>query len=71
MMSLCASGDEELAFEIGKYIARLSRAVGIGLTLSPVVDLNLNSNNPVVNTGAAASRAVDCLVNWISLVKTL
>ena len=54
MMSLAAAGDEELAFEIGKYTARISRAVGIGLTLSPDIDLNINKNNPVVNTRAAS-----------------
>ena len=54
MMSLAATGDEELAFEIGKYTARLCRSLGIHLPLSPVVDLNRNPNNPVTNTRAAS-----------------
>ena len=54
MMSLGAANDPELAFEIGKYTARLSRGVGIGLTLSPVIDINYNPDNPVTNTRAAS-----------------
>ncbi len=54
MMSLGAADDKELAFEVGKYTARLSRAIGIGLTLSPVIDVNYNANNPVTNTRAAS-----------------
>lgn len=54
MMSLGATGDEELAFEIGKYTARLCRSLGIHLPLSPVVDVNYNSKNPVTNTRAAS-----------------
>lgn len=54
MMSLGAARDPSLAFEIGKYTARLCRGVGIGLTLSPVIDINYNANNPVTNTRAAS-----------------
>jgi len=53
MMNLCAACDETLAFEIGKYTARLSRSLGIHLALSPVVDINFNPNNPVTNTRSA------------------
>ncbi len=54
MMSLCATADEELCFEVGKYTARLARSLGFHLPLSPVVDLNFNPNNPVTNTRAAS-----------------
>ena len=53
MMNLYAASDPALAFELGKYTARLSRALGIHLTLSPVIDINYNPNNPVTNTRAA------------------
>ena len=54
MMSLGAANEPSLAFEIGKYTARLCRSMGIGLTLSPVIDINYNANNPVTNTRAAS-----------------
>lgn len=57
MMSLGAVNDETLAFEIGKYTARLSRALGIHVALAPVVDLNVNPPNPVVNSRAASDDA--------------
>lgn len=57
MMSLGAVNDDGLAFEVGKYIARLSRAVGLHLACSPVVDLNVNPLNPVINTRAVSDDA--------------
>ena len=57
MMSLGAVDDEALAFEIGKYTARLSRALDLHLALSPVVDINLNPLNPVTNTRAVSDDA--------------
>ena len=57
MMNLAATGDEALAFEAGKYTARLSRALGIHLTLSPVIDINFNPLNPITNTRAAGDTA--------------
>lgn len=61
MMNLAAAADSKLAFEIGKYTARLSRAAGLHLALSPVVDINVNPNNPVVNTRAAGDTAESVL----------
>ncbi len=57
MMSLGAVNDEELAFEVGKYTARLSRALGLHVALAPVVDLNTNPLNPVVNSRAVSDDA--------------
>lgn len=57
MMSLGAVNDEQLSFEIGKYTARLSRAKGFHVALAPVIDLNVNPLNPVVNSRAASDDA--------------
>lgn len=57
MMSLSAANDENLSFEVGKYTARLSRALGINLALAPVVDINVNPLNPVVSSRAASDNA--------------
>lgn len=57
MMNYGATDNEQLVYEIGKYTARLSRGIGIHATLAPVVDINYNFNNPVVNTRAASDSA--------------
>ena len=53
MMGLGATDDGDLAFEIGKYTGRITRATGIHVTISPVVDINYNSDNPITNTRSA------------------
>ena len=62
MMNLGAACEPSLAFEIGKYTARLTRSLGIHLPLSPVIDINFNPNNPVTNIRAAGDtlEAVRC-----------
>ena len=49
-MGLAATGSDSLAFEVGRVIAKEARAVGIHLTLSPVLDVNSNPQNPIINT---------------------
>ena len=53
MMGLGATDDGDLAFEIGKYTGRITRATGIHVTISPVVDINYNPDNPITNTRSA------------------
>ncbi len=38
----------ELVFEVGKYIAKDCKKAGIHWNLAPVVDINLNPENPVI-----------------------
>jgi len=47
--ALGAANDENLVFEAGKYTGRFGRSVGIHMTFSPVVDININKDNPIVN----------------------
>lgn len=49
MMGLGAAGDEQLAYQYGLATAKEARSVGINWAFAPVVDLNLNPRNPVVN----------------------
>jgi len=51
-MALTATGDPQLAFEAGRITAEEGRALGIHLALAPVVDVNNNPNNPIINTRA-------------------
>ena len=50
LMSLGAAGSEDLAFEMGRITALEGRAMGIHMTYAPVVDVNINPDNPIINT---------------------
>ncbi len=49
LMALGATDDSILAYEYGKIIAEESRAVGVHINFSPVIDLNNNPKNPVIS----------------------
>ena len=49
-MAFGAAGDEELAFEYGRITAEEARAVGVHWLFAPVLDVNSNPDNPVINT---------------------
>ena len=49
LMALGAIGAEEQAYLMGKVTAIEGRAVGIHLTYAPVVDVNINPDNPIIN----------------------
>jgi beta-N-acetylhexosaminidase len=51
-MAFGAAGDEDLAREAGRITGREARAVGIHMTLGPVLDVNHNPRNPIINTRA-------------------
>lgn len=50
LMSLGAAGSEDLAYQMGRITAIEGRAVGIHMTYAPVVDVNINPDNPIINT---------------------
>ena len=49
-MALGAAGREDLAREAGRITAIEARQAGIHLTLGPVLDVNSNPFNPIINT---------------------
>jgi beta-N-acetylhexosaminidase len=49
-MALGAADSEEHAYALGKITAEEGRAVGIHQTYAPVVDVNINPDNPIINT---------------------
>jgi beta-N-acetylhexosaminidase len=58
-MAIGATGREEDAYDVAKAIAEEGRAVGIHVNFAPVVDVNNNPANPVINVrsfGEDASR---------------
>ncbi|MDX1603619.1 MAG: glycoside hydrolase family 3 N-terminal domain-containing protein, partial [Salinimicrobium sediminis] len=48
-MALGAIQDEDLLYELGTEVARQIRRTGLHLNFAPVVDVNNNPNNPVIN----------------------
>jgi beta-glucosidase-like glycosyl hydrolase/CubicO group peptidase (beta-lactamase class C family) len=50
LMALGAAGDATLAYELGRITAAEARAVGVHMTYAPVVDVNNNPANPIINT---------------------
>jgi beta-N-acetylhexosaminidase len=49
-MAFGAIGDESLAQEAGRITGREARALGVHVNFAPVVDVNNNPRNPVINT---------------------
>ncbi len=49
-MALGATGDSSLAYAEGRITAREGRALGIHINFAPVLDVNNNPGNPVINT---------------------
>ncbi len=49
-MAFGATGDTTLAYEEGRITAVEGRALGIHIDFAPVLDVNNNPNNPVINT---------------------
>jgi len=49
-MAIGATGDAALARELGRITAIEARAVGVHMNFAPVVDVNNNAANPIINT---------------------
>ena len=49
-MGIAATGRDEDAHDVARTIGEEARAVGIQIDFAPVVDVNNNPNNPVINT---------------------
>lgn len=49
LMAVGAAGDAELAYEMGRITAVEARAVGIHVPFAPVLDVNVNPENPIIN----------------------
>ncbi len=49
-MTLGAIQDDSLIFKMGVEVARQCKAAGVNLNFAPVVDVNNNASNPVINS---------------------
>ncbi|MCF7805583.1 MAG: serine hydrolase [Candidatus Marinimicrobia bacterium] len=51
-MAIAATGDPENAYRQGKITAREARTLGVNVSFSPVMDVNNNPDNPIINVRA-------------------
>lgn len=56
-MAIAASGDTNVAYQVGWHTAREARALGLGITFAPVVDVNNNPANPIINVRSFGEEA--------------
>ncbi len=54
-MAMAAAGDARIAYEAGRITALEARAAGIHMAFAPVADVNVNPENPVINTRSYGS----------------
>jgi beta-N-acetylhexosaminidase len=59
LMAVGAAGDERLAYEMGRITALEARAVGIHVPFAPVLDVNNNPDNPIINVRSFGASPAD------------
>lgn len=59
LMAVGAAGDERLAYEMGRITAIEARAVGIHIPFAPVLDVNNNPANPIINVRSFGESPTD------------
>jgi len=69
LMALGATGDRRLAYEMGRITALEARAVGVHLPFAPVLDVNNNPDNPVINVRSLGEDPQEVAALGSSLVR--
>ena len=67
-MAIAATGRDSDAYDVGRATAEEGRAVGIHVNFAPVVDVNNNPANPVINTrsyGEDPARVARLAANFV------
>ncbi|MCF8369538.1 MAG: serine hydrolase [Bacteroidales bacterium] len=49
-MTIGATSDDEVVYQMGKEIARQLKLLGVHINFAPVIDVNNNPSNPVINS---------------------
>jgi beta-N-acetylhexosaminidase len=50
VMALGATGSDDLAYKLGQVLGSEARAIGVHMVFGPVLDVNSNPLNPIINT---------------------
>jgi beta-N-acetylhexosaminidase len=69
LMAVGASGDERLAYEMGRVTAIEARAVGIHVPFAPVLDVNNNPENPIINVRSFGESPTDVSRMGIAFIR--
>lgn len=69
LMAVGATWSEEQAYLMGKVTALEGRALGIHMTYSPVVDVNINPENPIINVRSLGEDPVQVSRLAIAFIK--
>lgn len=68
VMAIAATADPQNAFAAGQIVAKEGRSVGVHWNLAPVIDVNNNPDNPIINTRAFSddpAMVVDYAIQYI------
>lgn len=68
-MTLGAMQSNDLIYDMGKEIARQSKRLGIHINFAPVVDVNVNRNNPVIGYRAFGEHKINVAAKGIAYMK--
>ncbi|MDR1594663.1 MAG: serine hydrolase [Prevotellaceae bacterium] len=67
-MALGSIRDNNLIYELGAEIARQCKLLGVNINFAPVVDVNNNSNNPVINFRSFGENPAEVSAKGIALM---
>ncbi|MDR1583467.1 MAG: serine hydrolase [Prevotellaceae bacterium] len=68
-MALGSIRDNDLIYELGKEIARQCKLLGVHINFAPVVDVNNNSDNPVINFRSFGENPAEVSAKGIALME--
>ena len=68
-MTLGAIQDNNLIYDLGAEYARQAKRLGVHINFAPVVDVNNNPNNPVINFRAFGSEKENVAAKGLALMK--
>jgi len=69
LMAVGAADDEHLAYEMGRITALEARAVGIHIPFAPVLDVNNNPANPIINVRSFGESPIDVSRMGIAFIR--
>jgi beta-N-acetylhexosaminidase len=68
-MAVAATGDPSLAEAEGRVVAREARLVGVNHIFAPIADVNVDADNPVINTRSFGEDPADVSRFVVSFIK--